>query len=114
MRRPIVLGFIVAVLALVALSQIRSRRTDQPVIFEPTVGRLESAPLCPWREPEANLQALFLGATRYEPETRILSSMRVELTRRLGRVPQPDENALLRHRVLAGPEECLGFVLTRR
>ena len=73
----------------------------------------QAAPLCPWREPEADLQALFPTATRHEVQTCILSGQRLELAQRLGRAPTGDENALHIHRVYAGTS-ALGAVLTRR
>src|SRR5215471_6453841 len=73
----------------------------------------EAAPLCPWREPETDLKLFFPQATRYEIETRILSGMRLELERRLGRFPTGDENSLRLYRVYQD-EIPVGTVLTRR
>jgi hypothetical protein len=73
----------------------------------------EAAPLCPWREPQADMQALFPDATRYESETRILSGRRLELAERLGRMPTGDENTLRLNRIYRD-QVCLGTVLTRR
>jgi hypothetical protein len=69
--------------------------------------------LCPWREPEKDLKELFPSATRYEVETRILSGLRTELAKRLGRPPTGDENALRLYRVYSD-KAMLGTVLTRR
>src|ERR1043165_4560528 len=57
------------------------------VLFEPSVGPIQSEPLCPWREPEQDLRRFFPEATRYEVETRILSGQRLELMKQLGRAP---------------------------
>src|SRR5262249_4092677 len=73
----------------------------------------EAAPLCPWREPEADLKVLFPTATRYETETRILSGLRLELAARLGRMPTGDENALRVFHVFH-EETPLGTVLLQR
>ena len=73
----------------------------------------EAMPLCPWREPDADMQALFPGGTHYEAETRILSGLRVELEERLGRRPSAEENALHLFRVYRD-QTLLGTVLTRR
>jgi hypothetical protein len=73
----------------------------------------QAAPLCPWRAPERELRQFFPGADRWLPETRILSEHRVELARRLGRPPAPDELALLLYHVHRGPE-MRGAVMTRR
>jgi len=69
--------------------------------------------MCPWREPDADLQLFFPGADHCEVDTRILSGLRLELTSRLGRAPNGAENALRFHRVWLGTNE-LGTVLTRR
>ncbi len=83
------------------------------VVFEPASKPPEAAPLCPWRNPEADLPRLFPGATRVELETRVLSSLRFELSQRLGRAPAPGENALLLHRIYRG-DEPFGKVVTTR
>ena len=72
-----------------------------------------AAPMCPWREPDADLKLFFPGADRCEIETRILSGLRVELAARLGRAPTGDENALRSYRICQGTN-ALGCVLTRR
>jgi hypothetical protein len=69
--------------------------------------------MCPWRQPEADLRSFFPGATRYATEVRILSGARLELARRLGRMPDPEENSLYVHRVYE-VQRPLGAVLTRR
>lgn len=79
-------------------------------------GRIEGAPMCPWRNPESDLAAFFPGsgpAPQTEIETRVLSGLRVELQRRLGRTPSAEENALQIHRVRRGAE-LLGNVIVRR
>ena len=81
--------------------------------FEPKTKMPQAAPLCPWREPESDLKRFFPNATRYEPETRILSGQRLELAERLGRVPTGDENALHLYRSYE-EQSPLGTVLTRR
>src|SRR5262245_32848286 len=72
-----------------------------------------SGPLCPWREPAADLARFFPAATRYATETRILSGVRDELTQQLGRSPTGDENALHVYRVYQD-QTPLGNVLTGR
>src|SRR5437870_13286554 len=74
---------------------------------------IELAPMCPWRQPETDLRAFFPGATRHETEIRILSGERLELARRLGRMPAPEEHSLYLHRVYDA-QRRLGTVLTRR
>ena len=74
---------------------------------------IEAAPMCPWREPQADLRTFFPGANAYRTETRILSGERLELQRRLGRPPTGEEHTLYLYRVYAG-RELRGTVLTRR
>jgi hypothetical protein len=73
----------------------------------------EPMPLCPWREPDADMHALFPSGTHYEAETRILSGLRVELEERLGRRPSAEENALHLFRIYRD-QTPLGTVVTRR
>ncbi len=75
--------------------------------------RIEAAPLCPWRQPGADLGAWFPDATGYRTETRILSGQRLALTDRLGRTPGAEENALRVYRVERG-DAAEGVVLTKR
>jgi hypothetical protein len=89
------------------------RSQPREAVFEPPSRILEAAPLCPWREPEADLPRFFPGATRQTEETRILSGRRLELIDRLGRELSPEEHALQVHRILSQDEE-VGVVLTRR
>src|SRR5437868_2078196 len=74
---------------------------------------IEVAPLCPWRDPENDLRALFPAATGYTIETRILSGVRPEMARRLGRPPAPEENALRVYRIAAS-KQLAGWILTQR
>jgi Na+-translocating ferredoxin:NAD+ oxidoreductase RnfG subunit len=69
--------------------------------------------MCPWREPESDLRALFPAANRRRTEVRILSGQRLELAKRLGRAPAAEEMALYFHRVYRG-DRPLGTVLVRR
>jgi len=91
----------------------RAGSSSKEVIFEGKNTPPQLAPLCPWREPQNDLKALFPAASRWELETRILSGMRSELTQRLGRLPTADENALRVYRIFAR-NEALGEVTTRR
>jgi len=90
-----------------------ARVSPSEKVFEGQAKPPQAGPLCPWRQPETDLKELFPSATRYEPETRILSGLRTELAQRLGRVPTGDENALHLYRVY-GENSELGTVLTRR
>ena len=90
-----------------------SKWSPSELQVESKVSPPEPMPLCPWREPEADMQALFPAATRYEAETRILSGLRLELQARLGRIPSGDENALHLFRIYRD-QILLGTVVTRR
>lgn len=83
------------------------------VLFEPQVQSIQSVPLCPWREPAQDLKYFFPAATRSEAETHILSGMRLQLARALGRPPTGDENALHIYRIYA-QQTPLGAILTQR
>lgn len=100
-------------IALPVTWSLRTRHGGHVDVFDPPVRHVEAEPLCPWREPDVDQQRFFPDATSRIAEKRILSAYRVELTARLGRPPEPEENALLRYRILAG-SNSVGFVLTRR
>jgi hypothetical protein len=104
-------GALALLLAVVAF-RIRESSSSEPP-FEPKTKPPQAAPLCPWRDPVNDLKRFFPNATRYEPETRILSGQRPELAERLGRVPTGDENALHIHCCFE-EQTPLGSVLTRR
>jgi hypothetical protein len=69
--------------------------------------------MCPWRNPEADLKALFPGATGYRLDRRVLSGQRLELERRLGRRPTAEESALNLYRV-HDPAGAMGIVIPQR
>jgi hypothetical protein len=106
----------VAVVALAGLAWLASPRPAAPEdpsnLRLAATNRVEGAALCPWREPAADLAALFPGATNFRAEVRILSGRRTEMAKRLGRQPGADENALHVFRV---PDSgTAGVVLVRR
>ena len=74
---------------------------------------VESASLCPWREPERDLCQFFPGATGTREELRILSHLRVALLHDLGRLLTSEEMLLRPYRVVNGSRP-LGSVLVRR
>jgi len=113
MPRPVILGAAALALLLALVAWRISDSSSSEVPFEPNTTPPQAAPLCPWREPASDLKRFFPNATRYEPETRILSSRRLELAERLGRVPTGDENALHIYRCYED-QTPLGAVLTRR
>lgn len=105
------LGTLAALLAVIGWRLVQSSTTE--TIIESQVRPLEASPLCPWREPDVDLQQFFPTATRRESETRILSGHRLELAQRLGRAPTGDENALRLYRVYRETTP-LGTILNRR
>lgn len=86
---------------------------DEQLQVVGATARVETAPMCPWREPEADLRRFFPGATGYDTEILILSGARGELAQRLGRPPTAEENALYLYPVHGGAGK-LGTVLVRR
>jgi hypothetical protein len=113
MLRPILFGAGALALLLAIAGWWAAESSSPETLFDPNIKPVPSVPLCPWREPEADLQRFFPDATHYEVETRILSGVRVELAERLRRVPSGDENALRLHRVYRD-KRAVGTVLTRR
>ena len=75
--------------------------------------RGENTPLCPWREPQQDLKALFPEASAYATETRILSGFTAPLQKRLGRSMTVDENPLRIHRATDGARR-VGAILVKR
>lgn len=113
MRRGIFFTLLAALLAWAALSSRYGPFKQQEVVFEPANKPPQLAPMCPWRDPEADLPKLFPGASRFDVESRILSGLRPELAQRLGRMPTADENALQVYRIYS-PDHQLGELVTRR
>src|SRR5512138_3663688 len=113
MRRSVFFLMSAAVPALVALFLHSDAFKQQEVVFEPANKPPPLAPMCPWRDPEADLPKLFPGASRYDPQTHILSGMRLELALRLGRPPGADENALQVYNIYR-LDRMQGQVVTRR
>src|SRR4051812_18306609 len=72
-----------------------------------------SAGLCPWRDQDQDRRRFFPASVSSRDETLILSRQRVELQKRLGRMPGADDNALIVHRIL-GAGSSSGVVVTRR
>ncbi len=112
------LGLFLVVLAAVLASAVFASRSkllsgDRETVFEPANRPPPLAPMCPWRDPGADLPKLFPEASAFQPETRVLSGMRPELAQRLGRMPAPDENAVQVYRIREG-DRPLGEVMTRR
>ncbi len=73
----------------------------------------ESSPICPWREPQRDLQALFPQATHYTIETRILSALMTPIHQRLKRSMTVDENPLRIYRAADGTQ-VKGSILVKR
>jgi len=109
LRSPATAGL--ALLILLA-GGCRESASDDPGELRDAV-RTEGAPMCPWRHPKEDIAAWFPGATRLDTEVQILSGLRPELARRLGRPATAEENALYLHRVWKDAER-LGEVAVRR
>src|SRR5262245_18567499 len=95
------LGLLLA-LGVAALSAASFLRSRFPTVYEAPpapLSRSEVTPVCPWREPERDLRALFASATNYVLETRILSGAMAPIQKRLGRMMTVDENPLRIFRV---------------
>jgi hypothetical protein len=114
MRRTAVLGLALAA-AVSAVGTVWRLASGGPEIPAHTAAHasVESAPLCPWREPQQDLRQFFPGATGIHEETRILSHLRVALIHELGRPLTAEEMLLRPFRIMKGGER-LGTVLVRR
>ncbi len=98
---------------LLAGAWLYSKSGAPEAVFQPVSRPVEGAPVCPWRNPDSDLQRFFPGATGWRTEIRILSDRRLELAQRLGRPAGSDENLINLYRVFEG-DRTLGTVLTRR
>ena len=103
-----------AALAVAAITWQTWRPSSSETVFVGKNNPPEAAPMCPWREPEADLKLFFADASRYELKTHALSGLRIELGRRIGRELNPDENLLHVYRIYCEKGDALGAVLTRR
>lgn len=105
---------ITLVVAVTVFVLVRGRpHPDTAPKHGPHPSTLEASPVCPWREPQRDLLALFPPATNYVLETRILSGATSELRQRLGRHMTTDENPLRIYRV-RNDGQLLGSVLVTR
>lgn len=77
------------------------------------LGRIELDPPCPWRDPAGDLARFFPGAVGSTNRLHVLSGVRPEIARRLGRPPSASEHSLPVEEVLRG-REVVGRILTRR
>lgn len=81
---------------------------------DPTIrASLDAPAMCPWREPEKDLQHFFPGANDYSRDTLILSSLRLEIMKRLGKDVPLESNSLYAYRVHRQKQTC-GTILVRR
>ena len=113
MSRLLLFGGGAAALMVAAIVWQSGRSSSSETFFVGKTKPPEAAPVCPWREPEADLKLFFPNASRYELENHPLSGSRIELAERLGRALAPDENLLPVYRIYGGTRP-LGAVLTRR
>ncbi len=107
------LGVAVVATVLLALASGCGRAVDDDPGELRDTARIEGAPMVPWRNPAADVFEWFPGATHSDSEIRILSGLRPELARRLGRPATAEENALYLHRVWR-ESALLGEVAIRR
>lgn len=112
-RLRLLIGTAILLAAASVLFNLLPKRSSDVPLLDLGASTIETAPLCPWREPESDLQIFFPGANHYETETRILSGLRLELAQRLDRTPTAEENALRVYRI-HGEERPFGNILTRR
>src|SRR5579883_1520341 len=103
-RKPVLLLGAAAAIAVALVVAMRlAPAADEPVIpaapAAATGSNLESAGLCPWREPQEDLHRFFPDADRYEQRLLILSDLRLEITQKLGPNGLMDANGIYCYRV---------------
>lgn len=129
-------GISLALIGMAAFASWRlSRPDDLPTLdigkdFPLRNPRDDEAGLCPWRQPEADRKRFFGAADivrenalavrentlTTREDTLVLSRMRPQIAKFLGRQPTAQENAILIHRILrqnAGAEAVVGTIVTR-
>jgi len=111
-RSSVVLALLLAIAVLVFTRWRSNSETEHPHLHQTPAGP-DASPVCPWREPQRDLAALFPPATNYFTETRIVSRLTVEVEKRLGRHLNTDEKPPRVHRV-RHQEQLLGSVLVTR
>lgn len=96
-----------------------SSSNAQTVVVTPTILKhlewkeQEASGLCPWRNKLADMQRFFPGSDSAIETKLVVSSQRIAISKRLGRVPTGDENALRAYRIMRGRTPC-GTVIARR
>jgi hypothetical protein len=112
MRRSTLVLFLMLVFAVIAVFLFRAKDSlpKQESAARPGV---EVSPVCPWRDPQRDLAALFPSATNYLADARVVSRMTAEIVKRLGRQMTPDENPLRIFRAQADGRTVGAVLLTR-
>src|SRR5436305_10308032 len=77
----------------------------------PSVTRIDAPPVCPWRDPDADLRRFYPGAAGYRHERLSLSAHLLQISTQLGRRAAAAEASLDRYQVEPGGR---GRVLVRR
>lgn len=99
-------------LAVVALYGCQS--AEPPLETRILPGKVTEAPaMCPWRDPTGDRKRFFPDADGHTQETLILSSLRLDILKRLGPHGVLESNALYLYRVHHGKDQR-GTVLVRR
>ena len=112
------LGFLLlaALFALGAFPLFRGQELSQhtPHFHHREAGAVvEPPPLCPWRDPQGDLLALFPGATNFVVDSRIVTGRLAPIQKLLGRPLNPDENPLRIYRVLHEGQPVGAVLVTR-
>ncbi len=115
MRRGLIFGALglAAALGVAAVFVERSQRGPDIETIGLTRPSEEAPALCPWRNPQADMQAFFPGADRYQTRIMVLSGMRVPLKQRLGPETPLDSNVLYAYPVFQG-QTPRGAVMVQR
>jgi hypothetical protein len=113
MKRPAVLAAAAAIVAAAVYVVVRS--TPEPTVAAVSTEskQTESAGLCPWRTPDADLRAFFPGATGYERRLLILSDLHSDVVKLLGPKMPIDANGIYYYRIMKSGKRVGGVIAQR-
>jgi hypothetical protein len=124
MSRPVAVIAVMILLAAIGAAVWTSRNSDHSlglptIVITPANAKhfetreQEAAGLCPWRNIHTDMARFFPGSDTVVDTNLVVSSERIAITKRLGRTPTGDENALRVYRIKRGKSSC-GTVIARR
>ncbi|MEP6756236.1 MAG: hypothetical protein ABJA67_12100 [Chthonomonadales bacterium] len=113
MKRTIATIGMLGIALLVAVAYVFSRTGDAIEIARAPSQHIAAPEMCPWRNPSADMKALFPGSDTFETTTIVLSAVRPRILQRLGKRGFMDTTALYVYPVMAHSSK-VGCVLVQR